>query len=29
VARFYVWFTDFAHPDTLRSFGSEVIERVG
>ena len=29
VARFYVWFTDFADPDTLRAFGSEVIERVG
>jgi hypothetical protein len=29
VERFYVWFTDFAPPDTLRSFGSEVIDRVG
>jgi hypothetical protein len=29
VSRFYVWFTDFADPDTLRAFGSEVIERVG
>jgi alkanesulfonate monooxygenase SsuD/methylene tetrahydromethanopterin reductase-like flavin-dependent oxidoreductase (luciferase family) len=28
VDRFYIWFTDFADPDTLRAFGSEVIERV-
>ncbi|HYA67942.1 MAG TPA: LLM class flavin-dependent oxidoreductase [Acidimicrobiales bacterium] len=26
VERFYVWFTDFAPPDTLRAFGAEVIE---
>jgi G6PDH family F420-dependent oxidoreductase len=26
VERFYVWFTDFASPDTLRAFGAEVIE---
>jgi alkanesulfonate monooxygenase SsuD/methylene tetrahydromethanopterin reductase-like flavin-dependent oxidoreductase (luciferase family) len=29
VERFYVWFTDFAQPDTLRSFGAEVIDLVG
>jgi alkanesulfonate monooxygenase SsuD/methylene tetrahydromethanopterin reductase-like flavin-dependent oxidoreductase (luciferase family) len=29
VERFYVWFTDFAPPDTLRSFGAEVIDHVG
>jgi alkanesulfonate monooxygenase SsuD/methylene tetrahydromethanopterin reductase-like flavin-dependent oxidoreductase (luciferase family) len=28
VDRFYVWFTDFADPETLRAFGSEVIDRV-
>jgi alkanesulfonate monooxygenase SsuD/methylene tetrahydromethanopterin reductase-like flavin-dependent oxidoreductase (luciferase family) len=28
VERFYIWFTDFADPDTLRAFGSEVIDRV-
>jgi alkanesulfonate monooxygenase SsuD/methylene tetrahydromethanopterin reductase-like flavin-dependent oxidoreductase (luciferase family) len=27
VERFYVWFTDFAPPETLRAFGSEVIDR--
>lgn len=26
VERFYLWFTDFAPPQTLRAFGSEVIE---
>ena len=25
VERFYVWFTDFAAPDTLSAFGREVI----
>jgi alkanesulfonate monooxygenase SsuD/methylene tetrahydromethanopterin reductase-like flavin-dependent oxidoreductase (luciferase family) len=29
VERFYVWLTDFAEPETLRAFGSEVISRVG
>jgi hypothetical protein len=29
VERFYVWFTDFAEPDTLRAFGAEVIDQVG
>jgi alkanesulfonate monooxygenase SsuD/methylene tetrahydromethanopterin reductase-like flavin-dependent oxidoreductase (luciferase family) len=29
VERFYVWFTDFAEPDTLRAFGTEVIDQVG
>ncbi len=26
VERFYVWFTDFAPPETLRAFGAEVID---
>jgi hypothetical protein len=26
VERCYVWFTDFAEPDTLGQFGAEVIE---
>jgi alkanesulfonate monooxygenase SsuD/methylene tetrahydromethanopterin reductase-like flavin-dependent oxidoreductase (luciferase family) len=29
VERFYVWFSDFAEPDTLRAFGTEVIEKIG
>lgn len=29
VERFYVWFTDFAPPDTLRAFGAEVIDPLG
>ncbi|HEY3845089.1 MAG TPA: LLM class flavin-dependent oxidoreductase [Acidimicrobiales bacterium] len=28
VERFYLWFTDFAHPDTLGAFGAEVIARL-
>jgi alkanesulfonate monooxygenase SsuD/methylene tetrahydromethanopterin reductase-like flavin-dependent oxidoreductase (luciferase family) len=28
VERFYVWFTDFAPPSSLRSFGEEVIDRM-
>jgi alkanesulfonate monooxygenase SsuD/methylene tetrahydromethanopterin reductase-like flavin-dependent oxidoreductase (luciferase family) len=28
VERFYLWFTDFAHPDTLAAFGAEVIARL-
>jgi len=27
IERLYVWFTDFAAPDTLRAFGTEVIDR--
>lgn len=26
IERFYLWFTDFAPPDTLRAFGAEVID---
>jgi alkanesulfonate monooxygenase SsuD/methylene tetrahydromethanopterin reductase-like flavin-dependent oxidoreductase (luciferase family) len=29
VERCYVWFTDFAPPDTLQAFGIEVIDRLG
>jgi len=29
VERFYLWFTDFAAPDTLRAFGAEVIDAIG
>jgi alkanesulfonate monooxygenase SsuD/methylene tetrahydromethanopterin reductase-like flavin-dependent oxidoreductase (luciferase family) len=29
VERCYVWFTDFAPPDTLQAFGTEVIGRLG
>ena len=29
VERVYVWFTDFAPPDTLRAFGAEVIDVLG
>jgi alkanesulfonate monooxygenase SsuD/methylene tetrahydromethanopterin reductase-like flavin-dependent oxidoreductase (luciferase family) len=28
IDRFYVWFSDFADPDTLRAFGVEVIEKI-
>ena len=28
VERFYVWFTDFAPPETLAAFGSEVIAQL-
>jgi alkanesulfonate monooxygenase SsuD/methylene tetrahydromethanopterin reductase-like flavin-dependent oxidoreductase (luciferase family) len=28
VERFYVWFTDFAPPSSLESFGEEVIDRI-
>jgi hypothetical protein len=28
VQRFYVWFTDFAPPETLASFGAEVVAQL-
>jgi hypothetical protein len=29
VERFYVWFTDFAAPETVEAFGAEVISSFG